>query len=174
MQKKRKRISWKLSADQKELIIRVDVQLLLGLVLGPKVNLDTGEGVSSTMNMAIRLTKREQDVLPFLLTGKSNKEVATELNLTERTVKFHASQIYNKIGVSGRHELMHFLLSSSSNTKGEHKNEESISVGSSTGVDVGGTGVCPKGNGRGQENNHGRSNGGTFRHTNVECSNDLR
>ena len=46
------------------------------------------------------LTKRELDVLKNLAIGMYNKEIATKLEISERTVKNHVSNIFKKIGVS--------------------------------------------------------------------------
>ncbi|MCC6959679.1 MAG: response regulator transcription factor [Dehalococcoidia bacterium] len=48
------------------------------------------------------LTERETDVLKLLATGKSNKEVAQRLGITERTVKTHVSSIMGKLDVRSR------------------------------------------------------------------------
>jgi DNA-binding NarL/FixJ family response regulator len=48
------------------------------------------------------LTKREKDVLVELTKGKSNKEIALSLYITEKTVKTHISNIFSKLEVSDR------------------------------------------------------------------------
>lgn len=48
------------------------------------------------------LTKREQDVLAELTKGKSNKEIAASLFVTEKTVKTHISNIFSKLEVQDR------------------------------------------------------------------------
>jgi DNA-binding NarL/FixJ family response regulator len=48
------------------------------------------------------LTKREKDVLAELTKGKSNKEIALSLFITEKTVKTHISNIFSKLEVSDR------------------------------------------------------------------------
>ncbi|MFL8936568.1 response regulator [Rossellomorea oryzaecorticis] len=48
------------------------------------------------------LTKREKDVLAELTKGKSNKEIASSLFITEKTVKTHISNIFSKLEVSDR------------------------------------------------------------------------
>lgn len=48
------------------------------------------------------LTLRERDVLRLLAQGRSNQEIAAELVLSVRTVERHISNIYAKIGASGR------------------------------------------------------------------------
>lgn len=50
------------------------------------------------------LTDRERAVLERLAVGQSNKEIARDLELEEVTVKFHARNIYRKLGVRNRVE----------------------------------------------------------------------
>ncbi|MEZ4519755.1 MAG: response regulator transcription factor [Chloroflexota bacterium] len=56
------------------------------------------------------LTPREQAVLALLAQGKQNKEIAQELAITERTVKFHLSAIYGKLGAGNRTEAVTIAL----------------------------------------------------------------
>jgi DNA-binding NarL/FixJ family response regulator len=51
---------------------------------------------------APRLSPRERDVLRLLVEGSSNKEIAAALKVTERTVKFHVTSIFNKLGAENR------------------------------------------------------------------------
>lgn len=48
------------------------------------------------------LTPREQDVLSELTKGKSNREIAASLYVTEKTVKTHISNIFSKLSVQDR------------------------------------------------------------------------
>ncbi|AXO92989.1 DNA-binding response regulator [Bacillus anthracis] len=48
------------------------------------------------------LTKREQEVLQEIAKGRSNKEIAVELHITEQTVKTHVSNILAKLEVDDR------------------------------------------------------------------------
>jgi DNA-binding NarL/FixJ family response regulator len=52
------------------------------------------------------LTERELEVLRQLAKGRQNKEIATELWISERTVKFHVSAILAKLGVGNRTEAV--------------------------------------------------------------------
>ncbi len=51
---------------------------------------------------AEELTHREQDVLEQIVSGKSNKEIGTELEISEATVKTHINSLLGKLGVSDR------------------------------------------------------------------------
>jgi DNA-binding CsgD family transcriptional regulator len=54
----------------------------------------------------IQLTKREVEVLRLILEGHSNKEVASILCCSKRTVDFHLARIYDKLQVSNRVQAM--------------------------------------------------------------------
>ncbi|HEY7191286.1 MAG TPA: response regulator transcription factor [Vicinamibacterales bacterium] len=48
------------------------------------------------------LTQREQEVLEHIAAGRSNRQIASELGISEHTVKFHVSAVLGKLGVSSR------------------------------------------------------------------------
>lgn len=56
------------------------------------------------------LTSREYEVLIQVANGMSNKEIATNLNISERTVKNHISNIFKKIDVSDRTQAAVFAI----------------------------------------------------------------
>jgi DNA-binding NarL/FixJ family response regulator len=56
------------------------------------------------------LSGRELEVLRLLAAGASNKAVATQLNLSENTVKTHISRIFAKLGVQSRAEAVAVAL----------------------------------------------------------------
>ena len=53
-----------------------------------------------------QLNSREMDVLRFLVQGFANKEIATRLEISEHTVKFHVASILGKLGASSRTEAV--------------------------------------------------------------------
>jgi DNA-binding NarL/FixJ family response regulator len=53
-------------------------------------------------NLLAELTKRELDVLKEIANGKSNKEIAASLFITEKTVKTHVSNILSKLELADR------------------------------------------------------------------------
>ena len=64
------------------------------------------------------LSRRQRQVLGFLAVGSSNKEIAKELGLKERTIKAHVAELLRKIGVPNRialsvHPITHALLAMS-------------------------------------------------------------
>jgi DNA-binding NarL/FixJ family response regulator len=48
------------------------------------------------------LSERERQVLRLVARGRSNKQIARDLAITERTVKFHMTSIFNKLGADNR------------------------------------------------------------------------
>ena len=56
------------------------------------------------------LTRRELDVLKLLAQGMFNKEIATTLDISERTVKNHVSNIFKKIDVADRTQAAVFAI----------------------------------------------------------------
>jgi DNA-binding NarL/FixJ family response regulator len=55
---------------------------------------------------AAGMSGRERQVLDALLENLANKEIAARLHLSERTVKFHVSNLLSRFGVSSRSELI--------------------------------------------------------------------
>ena len=58
------------------------------------------------MQQSPRLSKREKETLQLLLEGKSNKLIALDMKVSERTVEFHLKNIYAKFQVHSRMELV--------------------------------------------------------------------
>jgi RNA polymerase sigma factor (sigma-70 family) len=56
------------------------------------------------------LTTREREVLNLVTEGRTNKEIASMLNVTERTVEQHLTHIYRKLGVSSRSGALIYVL----------------------------------------------------------------
>ena len=52
-----------------------------------------------------KLSPREIEVVDHVLQGKSNKQIAFQLGITERTVEFHLKNVYTKLGIGSRMEL---------------------------------------------------------------------
>jgi DNA-binding NarL/FixJ family response regulator len=59
---------------------------------------------------AFGLTDREQEIVAAVVAALGNKEIATRLSITEKTVKHHLTNIFDKLGVSTRLELALFAI----------------------------------------------------------------
>lgn len=64
----------------------------------------------ATQVVTERLTKREADIMEYVVGGKSNKEIGALLGITEGTVKVHFGNIMRKLGASGRSEAIRVAL----------------------------------------------------------------
>jgi DNA-binding NarL/FixJ family response regulator len=77
-----------------------------GNVLSPRViqNLfdDAESGSQNGRRSEFSLTQRENDILGLLAEGRSNREIAQSLYLSEKTVKAHLAAIFRKLGVTNR------------------------------------------------------------------------
>jgi DNA-binding NarL/FixJ family response regulator len=69
--------------------------------LAPAAAAKLAEGV-----MRVQLTPRELSALRLMADGKANKEIATELSISERTVKAHLGHLFEKLGVTSRTEAV--------------------------------------------------------------------
>ncbi len=56
------------------------------------------------------LTSREKEVFDILIQNKTTKEIATELNISEKTVRNHISNTMQKLEVKGRSQAIIELL----------------------------------------------------------------
>ena len=90
------------SPDDYLVMVPASQEALHGLTEKAQTLLQAGQSAKSS----VRLTRREEEVLDGILRSLANKEIANELNLSERTVKFHVSSLLAKFKVRGRLELM--------------------------------------------------------------------
>jgi NarL family two-component system response regulator LiaR len=68
---------------------------------------ETGAGVPKS---ALALTRREQEVLDLIAAGYSNKRIALELHIAEKTVKAHVGNVLAKLGVADRTQAALFAV----------------------------------------------------------------
>ncbi|ABR63149.1 response regulator [Sinorhizobium medicae] len=73
----------------------LSAKLLTGQLLNP---------APAKSNLVAELTRREQEVLHLVASGMSNKQIARKLDLHEKTVKHHMTQIMAKLNVANRTE----------------------------------------------------------------------
>ena len=72
-----------------------------GSYLTPRVAAQVMAQVSGRGRSAV-LSEREREVLRLIAQGQSNKQIGRQLSITERTVKFHVTSIFNKLGTDTR------------------------------------------------------------------------
>lgn len=66
---------------------------------------DAQQGPEALPKQLALLTEREREVVRYIGSGESNKQIARELCITERTVKAHLTGIFRKLGVADRVRL---------------------------------------------------------------------
>ena len=75
------------------------------LQMDQKRRIDSEEK-NKTQQLVNRLTPREQEILSHVIAGRLNKQIAFDLDISERTVKAHRSQIMSKLEASSVAELV--------------------------------------------------------------------
>jgi DNA-binding NarL/FixJ family response regulator len=92
-----------------EVLHAVRVAAMGGSLLEPKVAerlLGSMERMLRSGKLPTSLTEREREILTRIARGLSNKAIGEELHLAERTIKFHATIIFQKLGVANRAEAV--------------------------------------------------------------------
>lgn len=70
--------------------------------IDPRVARALLPGGATDTTAGVQLPPRERDVLVRIARGLSNRQIATELGIAERTVKVHAGSLFRRIGVADR------------------------------------------------------------------------
>jgi DNA-binding NarL/FixJ family response regulator len=70
--------------------------------LAPKAAAALLESRSERAGSAVELTARERDVLALVIAGDANKQIARKLGISEKTVKGHLTNLFQRIGVQDR------------------------------------------------------------------------
>jgi len=58
---------------------------------------------------SVGLTKREQEIVALICSGKTNQEIADSLFISLQTVKDHNHRIYSKLGLKNRGQVMNLI-----------------------------------------------------------------
>ena len=83
------------------------------------------------------LTRREKDVVRLVAEGFGNREVAQQLGLSEHTVKNYLFNVFDKLGISSRAELIMYAVSNSDNKLLRADESEQAQAATSIGPDAG-------------------------------------
>jgi DNA-binding CsgD family transcriptional regulator len=81
------------------------------------------------MNSIETLSERERQVSDLVMQGMSNKQIALNLGISERTVEFHLNNIYTKLQVGSRVELAINLLKATGNDNKADLVESTVDAG---------------------------------------------
>jgi FixJ family two-component response regulator len=88
--------------DDKDLLEAVEEAIKRSIILfNNQIETDKCKGLIDS------LTPRELEVLRYVIRGKLNKQIASELNIAEHTVKLHRGRITEKLGVKSVPEMMY-------------------------------------------------------------------
>ena len=94
-------IRLEVNEDGQELLVRIPFKVTEQKILS---FLSTGAFVNGPKEI-VKLSKREAEVYQLVMKHKLNKEIASDLNISPRTVKFHVSRLLLKFRVQTRYEL---------------------------------------------------------------------
>ena len=89
-----------------ELKIKDGIDIDENLNILKKAIVESFEENKNNLKFYSKLSPREKEVLPLILEGKVNKEIAEKLFIEISTVKKHVERILNKTGMSNRSELI--------------------------------------------------------------------
>ena len=68
----------------------------------------TGDDEAATAPGDTKLSKRQKQLILMLDRGLSNRDIASELNISEHTVKVHLWRLFRRLGVKSRTQTLHF------------------------------------------------------------------
>ena len=80
------------------------------MTLSPEAAQALAESAAQPQIAGNQLTERERDVLKCMANGRNNQEIADELVISLGTVKFHVSNIFQKLGVDSRVEAVKLAI----------------------------------------------------------------
>jgi two-component system nitrate/nitrite response regulator NarL len=63
-----------------------------------------------TRQQSQSLTPRQRIIIEAIVSGSSNRDIAVQMSISERTVKYHLTRIFTRFGVSNRTELAQYAL----------------------------------------------------------------
>jgi DNA-binding NarL/FixJ family response regulator len=79
-------------------------------VPGPSENLKPNNGNSTANERIGQLSPREMEVLQLITKGKLNKQMASELRISVKTIEKHRENLSNKLSIHGIARLTHFAI----------------------------------------------------------------
>jgi FixJ family two-component response regulator len=89
--------------DQEDLL-----QAIQSAIAQDLVRVETNREVNQLKLLLESLTRREHQVMTYVITGLLNKQIAWELGITEDTVKIHRHRVMKKLKIESVAELVRF------------------------------------------------------------------
>src|SRR5581483_8689283 len=99
-------------SEPERLIAAVETAAAGGSLLDPAVSdtvLHWMRGAASAVQSGDRLSEQERKILPLIAEGKTNRQIASELYLSEHTVKTYVSSLLKKLQVARRAEAAAYI-----------------------------------------------------------------
>jgi DNA-binding NarL/FixJ family response regulator len=102
------------SAASEELLKAVEIVRKGGTSFSPGLGQDVIDNIgmwpAKTSQLIVELTSRQREILQLISEGKQNKEIASLLNLSVKTIEFHRSRLMTKVGSHSVAELTRFAI----------------------------------------------------------------
>lgn len=91
---------------EKKQTLSITVNIIFGIIILVLIYIICSIKSEKRLNISEELSNQEIKVKKYIIDGKSNKEIAEELFISLNTVKTHITNIYSKLNVSNRKELI--------------------------------------------------------------------
>jgi len=91
---------------EKKQTLSITVNIIFGIIILVLIYIICSIKSEKRLNIIEELSNQEIKVKKYIIDGKSNKEIAEELFISLNTVKTHITNIYSKLNVSNRKELI--------------------------------------------------------------------
>lgn len=87
--------------------------IVIGLVIWKKYRLSQAEKKNGTSAKSVQNTvfQREREIIELVIRGKTNEEIADGLFISIKTEKYHLYNVFQKMGVKNRLQLINFIRS---------------------------------------------------------------
>ena len=86
------------------------IELIHNAVSKHKIDRDRNNNQNKTLECINSLTKREKEVMELVVTGKLNKDIAKQLEISIKTVEVHRANVMEKMGVTSVADLVRMFL----------------------------------------------------------------